>query len=260
MAKRFFILTITVLAMISCHAFADIIYLNNGDVIQGDIIDKSYNSLTVKEKGVIINIRTEDIKDIKTYNDIKNENDVHGEAMYDLNQKLGENSLEFAFGPQFGIYNFQETSVSQYHKNGLMLGVKANLWIKKTNGVQLEFESYNNTFNGSILATDPSTGLTAWNSYSEKISLMPFWLSYLHKFKEQPFYVGAGVGFVMAELDTTTGLTENHLQDNFPGYQLMAGYVYKKIGLEFKYINIQTNVYWGNYNYGGYSLLFDIYF
>lgn len=259
MPKRLVTITAAVLTVLSCYSYADIIYLKNGDIIRGEVIGEDKYTVTVRsDDNKITDILSAEIKKIVNYDEIKTENDHYSDAMFELEGKLDEDAVNFAVGPQLGIYEFSDGFVSKYHKTGPLIGASVGIWKGKKYGVRLEFESYDSTYNGSVLVNNGSLAPVAL-SYSERLTLMPLWISYLHIFKKQPVYIGGGIGTVNTVLIMKTGPTEFTIRNNFSAYQLVIGYIYKKLGLTLKYSSIETNQYWGNLNYGGYSFLINLF-
>ncbi|MCB4792612.1 MAG: hypothetical protein LHV68_12110 [Elusimicrobia bacterium] len=260
MVNRIIPIILFFLLIFKCYSAAEIIYLKNGDIINGSIVDQDSTSISVRINDKTKKIPRKEIKDIKTYEDIRSETDIHRDVMLDLDEKIGQDTIEIMIGPKFGFYNFKDTAVSKYHKNGLLLGINVGLWLEKHHGPVFEIESYNNTYNGSTLVYDTSASVSKISSYSEQISLMPFWLSYLYMFEKTRFFLGAGMGVVMTNKTITVGSAQIASKGDFTSYQLLTGFMNKKIGLKFKYSVIDTNEFWGNVNYGGYSLLLDLFF
>lgn len=251
--KRYFLIQI-IFIFIASSAFAEIIYLKNGNVVYGTILNQDDIAITIKTRTLIDKILIADIKEIKNYQEIKSESDAYKDAMYDLDEAMKDDFIDVQFGPRFGIFTFKDKAVSQYHNTGTLLGVGANLWIKTKDGLELEFESYNHNYAGSKSINN------LVYPYSENLSLMPIFISYLHRSKKDSFFAGAGFGMVMANKTSTFAGAEEIIRNNFYGYQLMTGIIYKKFGVTFKYSSITTDKVWEDVNFGGFSALLGFYF
>jgi opacity protein-like surface antigen len=250
---KIFVLMLLAL-FITSAAFAEVIYLKNGNVVYGIILDQDESSITIKNSTLIEKIFLSDIKEIKSYEDIKNENDVYKDAMFDLDEAMKDDFIDVQLGPRLGIFSLKDKAVSQYHNTGALLGLGANLWIRTKNCLELEFESYNHNYTGS------KTFNNVAYPYSENLSLMPVFISYMHRSMKDSVFIGAGFGMVMVNKTSNFSGTEETIRNNFYGYQLMTGLIYKKFGVTLKYSNVETDGVWENVNFGGYSAILGFYF
>ena len=196
----------------------DILFLNNGSVIRGEIVEqKSHDCVGIQtQDGSLFVYSTEDVKMILNGNQVETYSDPGNDEVktastqndsYDLAHVGGTVSPvnvvpqhEVDFGIKVGYFAPNEESVKDIYGGGVTVEGELIIWNRTGFGTAFGFQRYSKS--GDPYVYDPNGYVT---SASADISIMPFTFTGLYRMtKNSPQtkirpYFGAGVGIYVVK-------------------------------------------------------------
>ncbi len=218
-------------SLIYSQQYQDVIYLKNGDIVKGVIIENvpdKYVKVEVTNGSII----TLSYSNILKFTKEKKEN-VENEIIqpvqtYNQDEKLSEKSFQFSFGGRIGYFSPSEDAISEIYGSGLSFGISMFLFGAKQLGVDFSIDYFYKS--GEPIIYDPNNII---DEGTAELTIIPITLTALYKIDTQgnitPF-LGLGGGLYLYKekiklvaIDGTTASAS--LSENAFGYQAEAGII-----------------------------------
>lgn len=243
---KFFMFLLILCQILFGIDYVDVIYLKNGDVAKGIIIENVPNDYVKLESsgGTLLTFKYSEIEKFAKESKETNTQNVQ----FPIKGYSGLNDFDFNFSLRFGYHNPSEEAIKEIYGGGLLLGGDVTIW-KNNIGANFCIENFNKdgkpyTYTeGDIDITDADCS----------ISISPITISGLYKISNSnlplvPYFgLGGGLFFVKEKIkmeyeyyddwdDEWYSDSESaSASDNIFGFIILAGVEIKPVFVEVKY-------------------------
>ncbi|GJQ61119.1 MAG: hypothetical protein SCALA702_01720 [Melioribacteraceae bacterium] len=222
LSNLFFLVIILSSIVVAQNNLEDVVYLKNGDIIRGTIVENvpgDYIKILVGNSSTITVEYSTILKFTKEKSDLSNTQNYE-------NKNITENDISFMFGGRVGYFSPSEEAVSEIYGGGVSFGLELIMIRDSRFGGIFAIDYFGKS--GEPILLDPNNIIS---DASAEYSVLPITLTGIYKIETSsnvsPYIgLGGGVYFYSEEIKLTAidGSTANNsTSENVFGFQAEIG-------------------------------------